>query len=37
MSCLLYVNDEEAQRKIDIDGLYEKKTSKRFETIVYFQ
>ena len=25
MSCLLYVDDEEAQRKLNIDDLYEKK------------
>ena len=36
MSCLLYVNDEEAQRKIDIDELYEKKHQRDLKQISIF-
>jgi hypothetical protein len=36
MSCLLYVNEEEAQNKIDIDGLYEKKHQRDLKQISVF-
>lgn len=36
MSCLLYVNDEEAKHKIDIDELYEKKHQQDLKQISIF-
>ena len=36
MSCLLYVDDEEAQRKINIDDLYEKKRLRDLKQIEIF-
>ena len=36
MSCLLYVNDEEAQRKINIDDLYEKKHQRDLKQLSVF-
>lgn len=36
MSCLLYVNDEEASRKINIDDLYEKKHQRDLKQISIF-
>jgi hypothetical protein len=36
MSCLLYVNDEEAQRKINIDELYEKKHQRDLKQMSIF-
>lgn len=36
MSCLLYVNDEEAQRKINIDDLYEKKHQRDLKQLSIF-
>lgn len=36
MSCLLYVNEEEAQNKIDIDVLYEKKHQRDLKQISVF-
>jgi len=36
MSCLLYVDEEEAQNKIDIDGLYEKKHQRDLKQISVF-
>jgi len=36
MSCLLYVNDEEAQHKINIDDLYEKKHSRDLKQLSIF-
>ena len=36
MSCLLYVNDEEAQRKINIDELYEKKHQRDLKQLSVF-
>jgi len=36
MSCLLYVNEEEAHRKIDIDELYEKKHQRDLKQISIF-
>jgi len=36
MSCLLYVDDEEAARKINIDDLYEKKHQRDLKTLSTF-
>jgi hypothetical protein len=36
MSCLLYVNDQEAQRKINIDDLYEKKHQRDLKQMSIF-
>jgi hypothetical protein len=36
MACLLYVNDEEAQRKINIDELYEKKHQRDLKQLSIF-
>jgi len=36
MSCLLYVNEEEAARKINIDELYEKKHQRDLKTLSTF-
>ena len=36
MSCLLYVDDEEAQRKLNIDDLYEKKRLRDLKQIEIF-
>jgi hypothetical protein len=36
MSCLLYVNDEEAHRKINIDDLYEKKHQRDLKQLSIF-
>jgi hypothetical protein len=36
MSCLLYVDDEEAQHKINIDDLYEKKHARDLKQIAIF-
>jgi hypothetical protein len=36
MSCLLYVNEEEAARKINIDDLYEKKHQRDLRTLSTF-
>lgn len=36
MSCLLYVTDEEAQHKVDIDGLYEKKHQRDLKQLSVF-
>ena len=36
MSCLLYVDEEEAQNKIDIDELYEKKHQRDLKQISVF-
>ena len=36
MSCLLYVNDEEAKHKIDIDQLYEKKHQQDLKQVSIF-
>jgi len=36
MSCLLYVSDEEARQKIDIDNLYEKKHQKDLKQLSVF-
>jgi hypothetical protein len=36
MSCLLYVNDEEANRKINIDDLYEKKHQRDLKQLSIF-
>jgi len=36
MSCLLYVNDEEAKHKIDIDQLYEKKHQQDLKQVSVF-
>ena len=36
MSCLLYVNDEEAQQKINIDDLYEKKHQRDLKQLSIF-
>ena len=36
MSCLLYVDDEEAQRKLNIDDLYEKKRIRDLKQIEIF-
>jgi hypothetical protein len=37
MSCLLYVNDEEANHKVDIDGLYEKKHQRDLKQLSIFK
>ena len=36
MSCLLYVDDEEAGRKLDIDGLYENKQRRDLKQLSIF-
>ena len=36
MSCLLYVHDEEAQKKLNIDDLYEKKHQRDLKQISIF-
>ena len=36
MSCLLYVNDEEAQQKLNIDDLYEKKHQRDLKQLSIF-
>lgn len=37
MSCLLYVNDEEANHKVDIDELYEKKHQRDLKQLSIFK
>ena len=37
MSCLLYVDDEEANHKVDIDGLYEKKHQRDLKQLSIFK
>ena len=36
MSCLLYVNEEESSKKINIDDLYEKKHKRDLKTLSIF-
>ena len=36
MSCILYVNDEESNRKINIDDLYEKKQKRDLKQLSIF-